>query len=738
MNKRQTILIAEDSKTNRIILTRMLQKEYDTILAENGQEAIELLSANIESVSAILLDIMMPVKNGYEVLDYIRKNHLLNIPVIVMTGETDEESEERTLDLGAWDFVPKPYKPKVLFTRLRNAIARSKMNYLAQVRHIAEHDQLTDLYNRRHFFENTENLLKNHVGEEAAFIRMDIDRFRLINAFLGEAGGDQLLKYIAEELEKVLESYPWCTYGRIESDIFGFCVPYEKERCEKDLKYLRERINEFNRAYLIEPSFGIYCMTELNQSIESIYVGASLAAKKCKDQFQVYINYYDSKMSENMRDENMITQEMQKALEREEFLVYFQPKYNTQTKSPYGAEALVRWNHPERGMISPGVFIPIFEKNGFIGNLDYYVWEKVCQYLKKWQEEGINPAPVSVNVSRAELSNPNVAEMIIQLVEKYQIAPKILNLELTESAYMDNPEAMNHVIDRLHEAGFTILIDDFGSGYSSLNTLKDIEVDILKVDMKFLASDSSNVKSKKILSSVITMSQWLGLPVITEGVETEEQYQFLQSIGCEYIQGYYFAKPMPVEEYEVLIRNTKPIEAKYRSREQEYMVPQQAKEKIYRDDLTHTYSRRYLKEWLLLDIEGDDKREFSLAVILVELKFFKQVNEKHGYLTGEEVLQQVAGILLANTRKKDAVIRYGEDEFLMVLSKCEEAVVQKKILELQGKIQRIAEEQKMSFRADFGYSYREAFERKEQILKDMIEAAYRMKYQNKQRENRES
>ena len=235
--------------------------------------------------------------------------------------------------------------------------------------------------------------------------------------------------------------------------------------------------------------------------------------------------------------------------------VHMQPKYDMKTNKPYGAEALVRWIHPVKGIISPGEFIPIFERNGFISKLDFYMWNSVCELLRKWLDAGLNPAPISVNISRANMYNPNIAKLLRDLVNSHGIPVELLNLELTESAYMDNPDIMKEIVYRLRETGFTVMMDDFGSGYSSLNTLKDIPVDVLKIDMKFLKGDDRTGRSERILSSMIRMAGWLNLPVIVEGVETKQQAEFLRSIGCGFVQGFYFARPMPVSEYEKLICN---------------------------------------------------------------------------------------------------------------------------------------------------------------------------------------
>jgi EAL domain-containing protein (putative c-di-GMP-specific phosphodiesterase class I) len=282
-----------------------------------------------------------------------------------------------------------------------------------------------------------------------------------------------------------------------------------------------------------------------------MYDRSFLAAKNCKGNFTQNIAYYDDSMIENMRQEQFVINEVNKALDEEQFEVYLQPKVNLITDRPYGAEALVRWKHPEKGMISPNDFIPIYERNGIIGKLDLYMWRHVCALLRKWLDEGKNPCPISVNVSRVNIYNPRLVDTLKNLLTEFRIPASLLNLELTESAFMEDQDLVIKTINKLHKLGFKIMMDDFGSGYSSLNVLKDMEIDYLKVDMKFLQQDVEvNGKGEKVLTSVIRMAKWLHLPSIVEGVETQEQVDFLKCIGCEYAQGFYYAKPMKIDEYE--------------------------------------------------------------------------------------------------------------------------------------------------------------------------------------------
>uniref|UniRef100_UPI003AB2AEB0 EAL domain-containing protein n=1 Tax=Selenobaculum sp. TaxID=3074374 RepID=UPI003AB2AEB0 len=241
------------------------------------------------------------------------------------------------------------------------------------------------------------------------------------------------------------------------------------------------------------------------------------------------------------------------ALESGQFEFYLQPKCSIDTGNIVGAEALVRWRHPMKGLISPGKFIPVFEKNGFILKLDVYIWESVCKLLRQWIDEGRQPMPISVNVSRINLYNPKLCDILIGLVEKYQLEPYLLELELTESAYTENEKLLVSIIERLRGYGFRILMDDFGSGYSSLNILKNLPVDVLKIDLHFLGGSDKFNRGGNILTSVVRMAKWMALPVIVEGVETREQVDFLCSIACTTAQGYYFSPPIPVLDYEKML-----------------------------------------------------------------------------------------------------------------------------------------------------------------------------------------
>lgn len=545
------ILVVEDLAINRQLLNTILSKDYTVIEADNGLSAFSLVESEPD-ISAILLDIVMPVMDGYAFLEKLHASRFDSLPVIVVTGDNDSGTEQKALNLGAWDFVSKPYQPAILLLRLKNAIIRSKYYLLSEMQYAYAYDPLTGLYNRTQFFSETRLMLDRNPGIRFAMVRLDIDHFHVLNSFWGEEEGNRFLKFIASLISRDAQRLEPSTFARISADAFAVCEPYDKDAIDSQVKTECVELSAFNINFRIKPSFGIYVIDDPQMNIQKMYELSTLAAKQCKGSYNDYICYYSPELSHKAAQEQEIVNEMQHALDDGQFVVYLQPKYNLRTGRPYGAEALVRWQHPERGLLPPGKFIPVFERNGFIDKVDFYMWDKVCAILRGWLDRGLDPAPISVNVSRVDMYNPNLVDVFSGLVKKYDIPPALLNLELTESAYMDNPDVMCNTVKQLRSAGFTVMMDDFGSGYSSLNTLKDIPIDVIKIDMKFLSGTADPSRRECIMSCIIHMAVWLNIPVIMEGVETREQVDFLRSIGCDYVQGYYFARPMPVDEYEKL------------------------------------------------------------------------------------------------------------------------------------------------------------------------------------------
>ncbi len=556
---RKVILVADDNVVNREILCRILAGDYTVLTVENGRQVLDILEEHAPRISGVMLDLLMPVIDGYEVLEAIAgEEKYKNLPVIVTTSNVDKGSEKKALMLGAWDFVSKPYDADIIKFRLKNAIDRSQLSALNQLKYLAEYDVLTEIYNKVKFFDATRKMLLADRSGCYVFLRFDINRFGLVNSFFGTPEGDRLLKYIAQGAQFYAQRHPPATYGRIEGDVFGMCLLYRGEdQLRHMMQVLKKYLSEYPLNYEVSPNCGVYIVEDHDMPIDKIYDRATLAAKKCKGDYITSYALYSDEMGRSVEKEQEIINEMNDALEKDQFVIYLQPKYNLITGAFEGAEALVRWAHPQKGLISPDEFIPIFEKNGFISLLDHCVWEKACMLMKKWMESGIAFHPISVNVSRVNLYNPNFVNSLTKLTEKYDVPNACLNLELTESTYSENPQIMIRIINRLHKNGFIIMMDDFGSGYSSLNLLKDLDVDVLKIDMEFLSKSELPHKSEQIIASVMQMAKGLGIATVAEGVETKEQATLLWRTGCNYAQGYFFAMPMTVEEYEEKILGQK-------------------------------------------------------------------------------------------------------------------------------------------------------------------------------------
>ncbi len=423
------------------------------------------------------------------------------------------------------------------------------------------YDDLTGLLNKTTFCQQVQKILETNPNEEFEIMSMNIERFKIINDLFGEKTGDKILKYLADFLKKT--NLPQSVSGRLHSDIFLLFYPKGNNNRERFMKALKVLAGSFTLDYKILLRFGVYPIKERNLTVSTMIDRTLLALLKVKESGMVDIFEYDTAMRNSLMVEQSIVNDMNDALTKKQFVVYLQPKYDANKANIVGAEALVRWIHPVKNQIPPSEFVPVFEHNGFIFKVDQFVWEETCRILRKWLDDGRNPPPISVNVSRIDFYNTQLVNIFDNLIKRYDLPPRLLELELTESAYTDNPQQIIEITKELQSKGFKILMDDFGSGYSSLNMLKELPVDILKIDLKFLDNNGEKGRGGNILNSIIRMAKWMQMPVIVEGVETKAQADFLRTIGCNYIQGYYFSKPVPIEEFEKLLDNQgKPLKAK--------------------------------------------------------------------------------------------------------------------------------------------------------------------------------
>lgn len=416
----------------------------------------------------------------------------------------------------------------------------------------ATRDQLTGLWNRDYFFEIAAKTLRENPDEEFLMIASDIYHFKLFNEILGTQTGDDLLLAFAQAYR---ENYKrmW-VFARIAADRFALLIPKSDYNEEGLLKIVKEVLDRRNYSLKVHCYLGVYEMTDKSISVESMYDRAFMALESIKGDLHKHVAYYHEEILNERIHETITLDELDRALLNDEFVIYVQPQIDIWTGAVISAEALIRWNKPGRGIVSPAEFIPIFENNGMIAKLDFYVWELACRQLKLWQAEGHEERSLSVNISAKDFYLTDLYESITGLVEKYGINPSSLKLEITETAFVLDVKKQMELVRNLQAYGFVIEIDDFGSGYSSLNNLKEIMADMLKMDLKFFEKTGEGDRAEKIVTSVIRLANELGMPVIAEGVETEEDMELAKAAGCQLVQGYYFAKPMSVQDFENFVK----------------------------------------------------------------------------------------------------------------------------------------------------------------------------------------
>ena len=562
----KTILIVDDEPINRILLKKIFSTEYNVLEAKDGLETIQILKSGIE-VSAVILDLYMPKMDGFGVLTEMKQDSSLNkIPVLIDTAADDVTSQNRALSLGAVDVIAKPYNPLAILHRVNNLISvmnsaqiAEENKWLSEIVKVSEFDQKTGIWNQPTFNHKVRELLTTSHNEKFVLARWDLDHFKVFNDLYGTNEGDILLKKIGDSYHNKLhhKGHPLpVAYGNYTADHFVTLWKLNELNPQQVYQDTIGFLNQIYPYYKFTLHYGFYQIDDPNLDVGTICDRALMALSSIKSSYSEHFAWYDSSMRNRIVEEQELTSIMQDLLDQKRFVIYFQPQYNYATGQLSGAEALVRLQHPTKGLIMPGVFIPIFEKNGFIFELDKYVWDQTFAQVREWLDAGIKPPIISMNISRRDVYHPQLVSIFEDLVKKYQLNPAMIGLEITESSYMGSPEQLLSIVSRLQKIGFRLEMYDFGSGYSSLNTLKDLPVNVLKLDLAFIAQSSYNSRGGKILSSVVHMAHMINLPVIAEGVETRQQADYLKSIGCYLMQGYYFSKPIPATDFTNLLQNS--------------------------------------------------------------------------------------------------------------------------------------------------------------------------------------
>lgn len=431
-------------------------------------------------------------------------------------------------------------------------ISASKKDY-QKIYHIAYVDRTTGLRNRTKFELDAALYTKYRKQKtKYAIVCIDIRKFRVIMEYYGKEQAGQILKEVADILKTELDKKELC--AKDKNDVFLLLCVYDNiEELKERIRVLNGKLEAHFEKDKLKFAYGVYCIQDYSKDWKRLINYAYMAKDVVKESTKDNILFMDEDKKEQMHRERELESEMENALQKKEIVVYLQPKYSTDGASIGGAEALARWNSPKLGFVSPGEFIKLFEKNGFIVKLDRYMLDAVCQIQKKWMEEGKNLITISVNISRVHLMMEDMVQDIIKIIDSYRIPRNCIELEITESAFFDDKAVMINTIEELQKAGFTVSMDDFGAGYSSLNSLKDLSLDVIKLDGEFFRESANENRSQTIVRDTIDMAKDLQMKIVAEGVEKKDQVGFLDAMGCDLIQGFYFAKPMPIDEFEKIV-----------------------------------------------------------------------------------------------------------------------------------------------------------------------------------------
>ena len=554
----QSILIADDDRSMRLALMNVLDADgYELHEVSNGAEAYQYCKNNLPDL--VLLDAMMPEMDGFNACQNIRNlKNAKHTPILIVTALDDDDSVERAFKVGATDYLPKPVHFAVLRQRISRLLHTARVE--KHVRHLAFTDALTGLPNRTTLSTHLEGLLsrKRDDDEMLAMLFLDLDRFKLVNDTLGHSVGDLLLKAVADRLQRCIRGGDMV--ARLGGDEFTVIIDRAKTK-ESVARIAQTICDSLNQPFsfsgqeiFVSTSIGISLYPHDGEDIGELMKHADTAMFRAKETGVNYF-FYESNMEAEVLRKVEIEADLRRIVTRDEIDVYYQPKADVKSRSIVGMEALVRWNHPEKGLITPAEFVPLAEETGIINEIGLWVMISACLQAQTWLAEGYKRLTVAVNLSGIQLQRGNVIRQVEQVLEETQIDPAMLELEITESTIMSNPERVIDILKKLKDIGVQLAVDDFGTGYSSLNYLKKFPIDELKIDAAFVRDVETNSDDRAIIKSIIALAKTMKLKVVAEGVETRKQEEILKDFGCDYIQGYYIGRPLCGEEFERQILN---------------------------------------------------------------------------------------------------------------------------------------------------------------------------------------
>ena len=651
-NGRKKILVVSQKEETIAEMTDILS-DYDVMSARTAMEGIAFVNTHYHLLSAVLLETDVTTNAGPGFIQTLKTDLLTSfLPVIAIVDKPDRDVEKKFLKAGVLEFMLKPFDPAIIQSRLHNVL---KMNETVISLQEIERDPLTGLYGRPAFYRYGRQYLDKDPEGDYIICITDVENFKMVNTIYGEKKADEVLKYMASYFDGITTDGICCRYN---SDQF---ITIARNKEERNLDWLLNMVRDVSKNAPI-PNLniktGIYDHIDTSLSMSEICDRALLAVKSVKHNYSASYAYYEGEVSQKAYQAKKYEAAFPKALKEKQFTVFYQPKYDPYTEKIIGAEALVRWIRDGK-IIPPGEFLPVFEDDGLISQLDEYVFRSVCQLQKKWNDYGIALIPISINLSRRSMHQADVVERYASIVHEAGIPFSAVPIEITESAATESEE-IKPLVDSLSKAGFKLHMDDFGSGQSSLGSLNILHFDVIKLD-KSLVDFIGNQQGDKVLMYTIALAKELGMKLVAEGVENKKQLSFLMENGCDAIQGFYFARPMPLSDFEAVSKySIDAPESNHISRRKRYVLSELADY----DALTHIYSRSFMESRIRECTNSSRKGIFS--VLLFDVDDLKTINDTYDYEAGDHVLQHVARKAVELSDRKDYAGRWGSDEFVIL------------------------------------------------------------------------
>ncbi|AFY70795.1 response regulator receiver modulated diguanylate cyclase/phosphodiesterase [Thalassoporum mexicanum PCC 7367] len=576
------ILVIEDMEALREEVIDTLSYEgFDVMGAENGLVGVKIAQSFLPDL--IVCDVMMPELDGYATLEILRQNpETAAIPFIFLTAKADKGDMRQGMELGADDYLTKPFTVSELigavnarlrkYAALRTQYDKKLRQTEAKLEYVANRDELTKLPNRILFHEYLHQLLQPE-NEEAqqicfAIIFIDVDRFNDINTTLGQDVGDALLQALAERLRSHLGHLEYQSMiARLRGDEFAIAmqditgIEDIRQKLHNLLEVVYQPYAVCGHELSISVSVGITIYPEDSKDVDTLLKNADLAMYHAKkDGIANTFKFYSLELYQRSSERVMLSNGLRRAIERNEFCLFYQPKLNLKTGRIVGAEALIRWQHPELGLVMPSKFIPLAEETGLIVYLSEWVIKQACSQIRQWQQQDLMPIRVSVNLSGRDFKRDRLVENVEQAIAAHEIAPNCLELEITEGIIVSHTSLTKEILAKLRALGIRITVDDFGTGYSSLSYLRNFPIDTLKIDRCFVQNIDKNDSDAAITMAVIDLARALSLEVVAEGVENQAQLEFMKRANCDCIQGFYFSRPVPATEFAGMLAAGKILE----------------------------------------------------------------------------------------------------------------------------------------------------------------------------------